>query len=105
MPVEYCTAIEVVFSGAVTRKDLRPDDWGRHWPELAVEPVVQPVTIAPTGPLTTDPALEAELAKAEQAGLVLLPKKAPVWDGSERRRAIHRAFDVPADIASAGQGV
>lgn len=30
-----CVAIEVVTSGAVTRRDLRPDDWARIWPELA----------------------------------------------------------------------
>ena len=38
-------------------------------------------------PLTVDPVLEAELDKAAQAGLVKLPKKAPVWDGLERRKA------------------
>lgn len=27
--------IEAATDGAVTRKDLRPDDWGRIWPELA----------------------------------------------------------------------
>lgn len=34
VPVEHCTAIEVATNGSVTRKDLRPDDWHRHWPEL-----------------------------------------------------------------------
>ena len=31
----YCVAIESVTSGAVTRRDLRPDDWHLIWPELA----------------------------------------------------------------------
>lgn len=48
-------------------------------------------------PLTADPALAAELAKAEQAGLVLLPKKTAPWDGLERRAA-------PAEKLS-GRGV
>lgn len=30
-----CVAIEKATSGAVTRKDLRPDDWQSIWPELA----------------------------------------------------------------------
>lgn len=29
-----CVAIEKATSGAVTRKDLRPDDWQSIWPEL-----------------------------------------------------------------------
>lgn len=34
VPVERCTAIERATAGAVTRKDLRPDDWMKIWPEL-----------------------------------------------------------------------
>ena len=30
----YAIAIERATKGAVTRKDLRPDDWHRIWPEL-----------------------------------------------------------------------
>lgn len=31
---ESCVAIEQATKGAVTRQDLRPDDWPRIWPEL-----------------------------------------------------------------------
>jgi DNA-binding transcriptional regulator YdaS (Cro superfamily) len=31
---EYCVAIEQATEGAVTRRDLRPDDWLAIWPEL-----------------------------------------------------------------------
>jgi DNA-binding transcriptional regulator YdaS (Cro superfamily) len=31
----YCTAIERITDGAVTRRDLRPADWEAIWPELA----------------------------------------------------------------------
>lgn len=31
---EYCVAIEQATGGKVTRRDLRPDDWMRIWPEL-----------------------------------------------------------------------
>ena len=33
----YCRAIETATGGAVTRRDLRPNDWHRIWPELAVD--------------------------------------------------------------------
>ena len=32
---QQCVAIEKATNGAVTRKDLRPDDWQLIWPELA----------------------------------------------------------------------
>jgi DNA-binding transcriptional regulator YdaS (Cro superfamily) len=34
IPVERCPEIERATSGAVTRRDLRPDDWHLIWPEL-----------------------------------------------------------------------
>ena len=34
IPVERCTAIELATKGAVTRQDLRPNDWQLIWPEL-----------------------------------------------------------------------
>lgn len=33
-----CVAIERATCGAVTRRDLRPDDWHLIWPELAEQP-------------------------------------------------------------------
>ena len=35
VPVEHCAAIERLTGGRVTRRDLRPEDWARIWPELA----------------------------------------------------------------------
>lgn len=32
---ESCVLIEQATAGAVTRQDLRPDDWMKIWPELA----------------------------------------------------------------------
>ena len=34
VPPLHCAAIEAATNGAVTRRDLRPDDWHRIWPEL-----------------------------------------------------------------------
>lgn len=38
IPASRCAAIEAATAGAVTRRDLRPDDWHLIWPELATEP-------------------------------------------------------------------
>lgn len=35
VPVVHCLGLERLMSGAVTRRDLRPDDWHLIWPELA----------------------------------------------------------------------
>lgn len=35
LPIERCVQVEQITSGAVTRMDLRPDDWWQIWPELA----------------------------------------------------------------------
>lgn len=35
VPVEHCAQFEIATGGRVTRRDLRPSDWGRIWPELA----------------------------------------------------------------------
>lgn len=35
VPLDRAVAIETATAGAVTRIDLRPDDWWRVWPELA----------------------------------------------------------------------
>lgn len=34
VPIEYCAQIEIATNNQVTRKDLRPDDWQKIWPEL-----------------------------------------------------------------------
>lgn len=35
VPVARCLPIERATAGAVTRKDLRPEDWAEIWPEAA----------------------------------------------------------------------
>jgi DNA-binding transcriptional regulator YdaS (Cro superfamily) len=35
IPVEYCALIEKATNGTVTRRELRPNDWQKIWPELA----------------------------------------------------------------------
>lgn len=35
VPVHFASSIEIATQGQVTRKDLRPNDWHRIWPELA----------------------------------------------------------------------
>ncbi len=43
VPLERCVPIERATNGAVTRKDLRPDDWAAIWPELAISAPIYPV--------------------------------------------------------------
>lgn len=37
VPVARCIDVERATGGAVTRRELRPDDWHLIWPELAEE--------------------------------------------------------------------
>lgn len=42
VPIERCVAIERATDGAVSRRDLRPDDWRDIWPELADSSAARP---------------------------------------------------------------
>lgn len=46
IPIERCPAIESATSGAVTRRDLRPDDWWLIWPELITDDFPVPKKVA-----------------------------------------------------------
>jgi DNA-binding transcriptional regulator YdaS (Cro superfamily) len=37
--LELCVFIEEASGGKVTRRDLRPEDWQRMWPELRTQAV------------------------------------------------------------------
>lgn len=53
VPSEHCLAIENATAGKVTRRDLRPDDCHRIWPDLAgaESPAADPPAVKPKGPL------------------------------------------------------
>ena len=38
IPAEHCKSIEKLSGGAVTCQEMRPHDWHKYWPELAVAP-------------------------------------------------------------------
>lgn len=38
IPFEHGAAIDAFTAGAVSRRDMFPDDWQRIWPELATTP-------------------------------------------------------------------
>ncbi len=50
---ELCVSIERVSGGQVTRRDLRPNDWHRNWPELVTSefpaPIKDALDIPPSG--------------------------------------------------------
>lgn len=54
VPIEHCAAIEIATEGAVTRRDLRPDDWQKIWPELAIFEEKQPLPSAARFSVATD---------------------------------------------------
>lgn len=37
VPAERCALLETATGGAVTRRELRPDDWWLIWPELVTD--------------------------------------------------------------------
>lgn len=45
IPAEHCKAIEQFSAGQVTCQEMRPDDWHKYWPELAVDHI-QPAQAA-----------------------------------------------------------
>lgn len=61
-PIEHCAAIERLCGHAVTRRELRPDDWQAIWPELA-----EPGSVPASGPVS-GPATEPARSTAAQGG-------------------------------------
>ena len=39
IPAHFCPSIVRETGGAVTLRDLRPNDWQKYWPELAAKKV------------------------------------------------------------------
>lgn len=46
VPIARCLAIERMTDGAVTRQDLRPDDWREIWPDIADSKPIRPTAPA-----------------------------------------------------------
>lgn len=81
VPPKQCVRIEQLTQGAVTRRDLRPDDYLEFWPELA--PGVVSIAPASTQPTAIE-APQAAKPDALRAGIV-------------RRHTTRRAKDLPID--------
>ena len=64
VPLEYCVAIERATNGAVTRQDLRPDDWAAIWPELAALKTSKPAKRSKVTPSTRSAEEAAEAGSA-----------------------------------------
>lgn len=63
IPIEHCYAIETATGGVVTRRELRPDDWQKIWPDL--------MHLAPTHGDTTKPEPDDALSDAAQPVLIV----------------------------------
>lgn len=78
VPVESCFLIEQATNGLVTRKDLRPDDWQKIWPELADAPAIRHRDAAPDpGPDKDEPPTRHNLleCRIDQPVVPERPKK------------------------------
>ena len=53
VPADMCALLERVSCGAVTRRELRPDDWHRIWPELVDAEHPAPAADSTPGALDT----------------------------------------------------
>lgn len=109
VPAKQCVRIEKLTDCAVTRRDLRPDDWPDIWPEL-VNGWSGKGVILPGCKIDTPEETFSKLA----AGLELQDRRElrtdrrmvqQPFEGPDRRLGLRRTNDrQPGDIASAGQG-
>lgn len=81
VPPKQCVRIEQLTKGAVSRRDLRPNDWAEYWPELAQAPA--------------SPAQEATETVAVMP--VNTPATAALRAGAVRRLAKRRADEAAAE--------
>jgi DNA-binding transcriptional regulator YdaS (Cro superfamily) len=72
VPIDRCVAIERATGGQVGRKDLRPDDWAEHWPEL------QQDANAPRAPAAASEERRQDQATAAIYANTLADRRAPV---------------------------
>lgn len=95
VPLEHCVPIERATEGAVTRRDLRPDDWQAIWPELAEPQAPAP---AQNTPADAPPGAAAgDDARAAWGGVERRQTDNPPPPDLERRE--------PEAARLAGQGV
>lgn len=96
VPVEHCLAIERATNGLVTRRDLRPDDWQKIWPDLAEQAPAQPATeiiaieaVVEEAKATLEDVAETmkvEIKHLTEEVLASVGRPSPPWDGITERR-------------------
>lgn len=62
VPVHRCLAIEAATNGEVTRRDLRPDDWQKIWPELTPSAPSKAQEASPSGAKPTAQPVSKEVS-------------------------------------------
>ncbi|WP_422585161.1 transcriptional regulator [Polaromonas sp.] len=106
VPFEQCMPIERATEGAVTRRDLRPDNYLIHWPELADEhtlPALPAINTAAAAQASIQhveavavAAIRSEATQAtaeiKHVAEELLKEDAP-WDGATERRHDNAPWD------------
>jgi DNA-binding transcriptional regulator YdaS (Cro superfamily) len=80
VPIEHCAQIELATGGRVSRRDLRPTDWHRIWPELAT-PATQETVAQKALAHALDKAVDEFGPSRLAAALISEQKPAPALDG------------------------
>lgn len=83
--IQHCSVIERETVGAVGRKDLRPDDWQKIWPELA-EPAHRRSTdpAAPAGHRGRQPPSPGRILDSVPERAVVDPTSTPHHNQEEK---------------------
>jgi len=79
VPIEYCLAIEMATAGGVSRKELRPDDWHKIWPDLAAVPLPRRATdpVPASGHAGRQPPSPTNILDTVPGHCVVLPANLP----------------------------
>ena len=97
VPLAQCMPIERATGGAVTRRDLMPDTYLIHWPELD-EAQQTPAQAAPESVTASTDALPpiSDLPPID------VTPAAPAWDGVDRRAPVSKPLPPELDRRAAG---
>ena len=91
VPLAQCMPIERATGGAVTRRDLMPDTYLIHWPELGEVPELAQAqqTPAQAAPESVTASADALPPISDLPPIDTTPA-APAWDGVDRRAPVSK---------------
>lgn len=99
VPFTQCMPIERATGGAVTRRDLMPDTYLIHWPELAEAQANRAQAATETVASSAD-----DLPEILDLPPIVATPTAPAWDGIDRRDPVARPVPPELDRRAALAG-